>query len=127
MIEALWYGIVAALCFIGFVALVYYIVLSIYRPKKNGEYILTIPTNADRNEIRNCIYGAHLRNMMFADSMSESIIVLDNGLSMKQLDEIAFSQSDCGSVRVLKDYELIEYLKEKAYDGRKSCRDKGQC
>lgn len=121
MIEAIWLGLVAALCFIGFVALVYYIFLWIYRPKNCGKYILVLPQNADRNEIRNKIYGAHLHNMMFADSMSDDIVVLDTGLSEKQLKEISYSEHDCGSVTVLKENELTDYLKEKVSDGGKSC------
>lgn len=127
MIEALWYGAVAALSFIGFVALIYYIVLSVYKTKKHGEYILTIPSDCTRNELRNLIYGAHIRNMIYTDSAAQKIVVLDTGISDELFKEIALCENDCGKVLILDEKELIKYLRKKADDGGKSYRTDGQC
>lgn len=117
MIEAITYGFIAALCFIGFVSIIYYIILYIYRPKKCGTYILTIPENASRHKIGCLIYGAHLRNLLFGDLVCDDVIVFDNGLTDKQINDIHCQAKECGGIEICSKEKIIERLTE---NGRKS-------
>lgn len=76
--EAIWYALVAALTFLGFVSVLYYIVLRIFNPKNCGKYIIIIPKNAEKHEINSLLYSAHLRSMLFGDLLFDSITVIDN-------------------------------------------------
>lgn len=76
--EAVWYALVAALTFLGFVAVIYYIILRVFNPKNCGKYIITIPKNAGKHEINSLLYSAHLRSMLFGDLLFDGITVIDN-------------------------------------------------
>ena len=87
MIEAVWYGMAAALTFIGFVSLLCLTVLRIYRPKKKNAFVVLCPNQSDEGDIVNLIYSAHLRTLIFGSLFAERVTVIDDGLdeNIKQL------------------------------------------
>ncbi len=112
MIEAIFFGCVAALSFIGFISIIFYIVLFMYRPKKNGLFILTIPKDAKRHKIGDLIYGSHLRNMLFGELICENVVIFDNGLTAKQIKDINLVAKECGGIEICSQEKLIERLIE---------------
>lgn len=115
--ETVCCGVAAALAFIGFVAVIYFIALSFYKPRGNGRYIITIPPDGDRDAISSLIYGAHLRNMLFGDLISDSVIVLDNGLGDETRELIIRLSKEYGSVEICTVGELESSLLRKEKDG----------
>lgn len=121
MFEAIWYGTVAALAFIGFLALVYFVILSIYKPGGSGRYILVIPEDADKNKISNLVYGAHMRNILFGDLVCDDIYIVDCGLDEEKKRIVKEVSADCGGVKICAAEDLSDCLYRKENDGRKSC------
>ena len=76
MIEAVWYGIIAALTFIGIVALICFTVLTVFKPKGYGRYIIFISEDMESHEIRRQIYGGYLKSLIFGDMIFDSINVI---------------------------------------------------
>lgn len=66
MIEAVWYGLIAAAGFIGFISFVCLAILHYYKPK-NSRYIFIISENATCREAEHIICGAYLRKLIFGD------------------------------------------------------------
>ena len=89
-------GIVAALSFIGFVCIIYFIMLWFYRPKGNSSYIIKIPSKIDRGEAESLIYGAYLKKMIFGDLIFDDIFIDSEIMS---LEPYALLQSWYGSRR----------------------------
>ena len=92
MQNALVCGIVAALSFIGFVCIVYFLMLYFYRPKGNSRYVIKIPPNSDRGTIESLIYGVYFKKMIFGD------LIFDDKSSLsddeKELIDIIINETD---------------------------------
>lgn len=121
MLEAIWYGLVAALTFVGFISIIYFVVLCIYKPKGNGRYILVIPEKAKKDEISNLIYGAHMRNMLFGDLVSDEIYVVDCGLDDERKQLVEEVSKEYGGVNVCRIEELADSLYRKDNNGAGAC------
>ncbi len=95
MQNALVCGIVAALSFIGFISVIYFLLLCLYRPKGNSRYVLKIPPNCKRGELESLIYGAYLKKMIFGDLIFDEIAVDKSLLSdeEKQLVDQLISEN----------------------------------
>lgn len=76
MIEAVWYGLIAALTFVGIVASVCLAVLTVFKPKGFGRYIIFISDDMDSEEIRRQIYGGYLKNLIFGDLIFDGINIV---------------------------------------------------
>lgn len=73
MQNALIYGIVAALSFIGFVSILYFLMLFIYRPKGNSRYIIKIPHDTERGKIESLVYGTYFKKLIFGDLVFDEV------------------------------------------------------
>ena len=111
--EAVWYALVAALTFIGFVSIVFYILLKIYNPKQNGKFIISIPENANENEISFLLYAANLRSMLFGNLVFDSITVVDCSES-SQVSRLA---AEYVNIKVLKKSECMMSGKDENGNG----------
>ncbi len=121
MLEAIWYGSVAALTFIGFVSLVYVAVLHIYRPKGNGNYILYIPESYSIDEVLNQIYGAHLRNLIYGGLICNDIIIVDNNLSEERKLLIKKISEDFSGVNFISLDDITAFFERKEENGTGIC------
>lgn len=108
MQNALVCGVVAALSFIGFITVIYFLLLCLYRPKGNSRYVLKIPPNFKRGEAEALIYGAYFKKLIFGDLIFDEIIIDKSLLSdeEKQLVDKLISEN--------------KYYDREAQDGRKS-------
>ncbi len=66
-------GIVAALSFIGFVCILYFIMLYVYRPKGNSRYIVKIPSGTKRGDTEALVYGTFFKKLIFGDLIFDSV------------------------------------------------------
>ena len=98
--EAVWYALVAALTFLGFVSIIFYILLRVFNPKNSAKYIITIPKNACRQEINSILYSAHLRNMLFGDLMFRSITVVNNSRCEENCSLVSELAAEYGNMTV---------------------------
>lgn len=73
MQHAFLYGIIAALSFIGFVCIAYFIMLMIYRPKGGCRYTVVMPHNSETGTFERLLYGAYFRKMIFGDLIFDEI------------------------------------------------------
>ncbi len=121
MLEALWYGSVAALTFIGFISLLYFLLLHIYRPKDNGNYILCIPTNASAEEILKLIYGAYLRNLIYGSLICKDIVIFDNKLGEEKKHLIKKIAEDLGGISYISVSDLETLFERKEENGTGIC------
>lgn len=96
MIEAVWYGLIAALTFIGFVSVVCLTIMHFYKPKGSGNYILTIPENVSCDEIERLVCGAHLRRIIFGDLICDDVVVAYSGLNEECCQAVARSATEYG-------------------------------
>lgn len=78
MFEALWFGFVASLAFIGFMSIVCYIILHIYPPRKYCRFVMYIPDNITEDELHSLMYGSYLRNALCGDILTKDIIILSD-------------------------------------------------
>ncbi len=108
MQNALACGVVAALSFIGFITIIYFLLLCLYRPKGNSRYVLRIPPNCKRGEIETLVYGVYFKKMIFGDLIFDEIIIDKNLLSEeeKQLVDLLITENT--------------YCDREEKDGRKS-------
>lgn len=84
MQHAFVYGAIAALSFIGFVTLIYTVLLFVYRPKGCSEYIIRIPKDAGIGEIQRLIYGIHLKRLIFGDLIFDKTRIDSSELSEEE-------------------------------------------
>ena len=86
MQNALICGIVAALSFIGFVSILYFIMLFVYRPKGKSRYIIKIPHDAERGEVEALVYGTYFRKLIFGDLVFDDVEFDKSELSDEEAD-----------------------------------------
>lgn len=96
MQNALVCGIVAALSFIGFICIVYFLMLCFYRTKGNSLYVIKIPPNSDRGTVESLIYGVYFKKMIFGDLIFDDIVIDKSALSdeEKNLVDLILKESD---------------------------------
>lgn len=121
MIEAVWYGTIASFTFIGFVSLVYFIVLHIFRPKNNGRFILFIPSNSTVEEINSLVYGAHLRNLIYGSLISEEILILDNNFDDDKKKMIVDIAKNYGGIQFINSDNILTIFERKEENGTGIC------
>lgn len=76
MVEALWYGFIAALTFIGIVAVLCLAVLEFFKSKGQSRYIIYITDDIADDEIRRLIYGTYLKALVFGNLIFDGINVV---------------------------------------------------
>lgn len=121
MIEAFIYGMIASLTFIGFVSLVYFIVLHIYRPKENGRFVLFIPNNATNEEISSLIYGAHLRNLIYGSLISEDVFIFDNSFDESVKETIIDIAKNYGGIQFVNADNILSVFHREEENGTGIC------
>ena len=121
MLEAAWYGAITALTFIGFISLVYFFLLHIYRPKDNGNYMLYIPSDASENDILKLIYGAYLRNLIYGSLICRDIVVFDNCISDERRLLIKKITEDLGGISYVSVKDLTAFFERKEENGTGIC------
>ena len=95
MIEAVWYGLIAAFAFIGFVSFICLAVLHFYKPK-NSRYILIISENATCREAEHIICGAYLRRLIFGDLIFDEMTAEYCGLDENVRSTVSGLSSEYG-------------------------------
>ena len=111
--EAVWYGIVAALAFLGLVSIIYYVILLFYKPKCSCKYVIAVSDVSDKNEIGKLIYGSHIRSLIFGDLIGDGVVIINCGLdeeSSKMLSELA---DEYGGAIICRADELNDCFKHK--------------
>lgn len=89
MIEALWYGIVVSLSFIGFISVIYIVLLHIYSPAKYGNLVVSLSENLTKHELYDAVYGIRLHNALSGITNSEDLIILKSGSEAIYVCEIS--------------------------------------
>lgn len=117
MIEAVWYGMAAALTFIGFVSLLCLAVLRIYRPKKKNAHVVLMPCQSDTEDTVNLIYSAHLRMLIFGSLFAERVTVIDDGLSESAKKLVRDTAAQYGGIDICTADDFIRSAAGKEKDG----------
>lgn len=84
MQHAFAYGVICALSFIGFISIIYYVLLFVYRSKGRCSCVVRIPSGAKPSEIESMIYGSYFRKMIFGDLIYDRIYIDYNELSEEE-------------------------------------------
>lgn len=121
MIEAVWYGTAAALSFIGFVSLLFLILLNIYRPNEKNQYIIIIDETTDKHEISSLIYSAYLRNLIFGSLFCDGVTVVDCGAGEEIRQLVNGEVKRYGSITVCTSENVISTVTGKENDGSGAC------
>lgn len=88
MQHALLCGLIAALSFIGFICIVYFVMLVIYRPKGNSRYIIDLPHDAKAGEYEALLYGAYFRKMIFGDLIFDTVELDKSRLTEDEIEYV---------------------------------------
>ena len=110
MLEGIFYGIAAALVFLGLVCVVYIIMTRIFKTDCCGKLIVVLSPDKESCDIGALLYAAHLRLSIWGDCCNGRIIVVDNGLDKKQLDLCKRIMSECGSMELCKSSDIAQLL-----------------
>lgn len=89
MIEALWYGIVVSLSFIGFISVIYIVLLHIYSPAKYGNLVVSLSENLTKHELYDAVYGLRLHKALSGITISNDLIILKSGSDVIYVCEIS--------------------------------------
>lgn len=111
MIEALWYGFIVSLSFIGFVSILLYILLHTYAPHKNCKNIICLSDDLTENELYRMIYGVYLRRIIFGHLVPDKIIILNNQSDVASVCEMCELKEVFNNFECLTYEELIDKLK----------------
>lgn len=80
MIEAVWYGIIAAFSFLGLLSVLLYILLHIYNTNGIGKVVFYVDKNVPEHRFVDLIFSSYLRNFLFGKMISDEIIVISDSL-----------------------------------------------
>lgn len=80
MIEALFCGLVASMAFIGFISVIYYILLHIFKSSDCASYLICIPKQMKRDDFDNLYYLLHIKSIIFGDLFFNKIYLIDDNL-----------------------------------------------
>ena len=93
---ALMCGVVAALSFIGFVSIVYYVLLFLYRPKGQSRYIIRLSPDSEKGEAERLIYGAYIKKLVFGDLIFDEAEIQTDGLTDEETEQIKHLSDELG-------------------------------
>lgn len=109
MLEGIWYGIIAAFVFIGVLSTAY-IIMQILKTDARGRYVVIIPAKVSDEDIGTILYGAHMRMSLLGDCCYGKIVILDMGMSDKQIELCDTIMKECGNMELCKPYEVLPLL-----------------
>ena len=89
MIEALWYGIVVSLSFIGFISVIYIVLLHIYSPAKYGDLVVSLSENLTKPELYDAVYGLRLHKALSGIGNADDLILLKSGSEVIYVYEVS--------------------------------------
>ncbi len=95
MIEAVWYGLIAASAFIGFVSFICFSVLNLHKPE-NSRYIIIISENSTCREAEHLLCGAYLRRLIFGNLIFDEMTVEYCGADENVRDTVNRLSSEYG-------------------------------
>ena len=72
------------LVFLGLVALAYYIILRILRPKKSGKYIVLISADGSSSDAADRLCSEYMRLELLGEQLKGSVVVLDGGMTYEE-------------------------------------------
>ncbi len=113
MLEGIFYGIAAALVFLGLVCAAYIITAAVFRADFCGRLVVVLSPNEKNCDISSLLYAAHIRLALWGDCCKGRIIIVDNGLNQKQLDLCKRIMDECGSMELCKAHELAGVIDRK--------------
>ncbi len=103
--------------FMGLVALGYYIILRILRPKKGGSYSLVIAADSNSGDIEDRICSEFMRMEILGECARGSIITLDIGMTAEQRRRCEEFCRETKGVFVCSPDKLSELIKTIQTDG----------
>ena len=78
MIEAVWYGVIAAFSFLGLLSAILYIFLHICDVNGTGKLVFYVEENIPHHKMVDLLYGSYLRKFLFGKLISDEIIVISD-------------------------------------------------
>lgn len=112
MIEALWYGLIVSLSFIGFVAVLVYFLLHIYSLSNDSQLIFILPDNLTISELYKSLYGIYLRKFFGENITKDTLIILNNQSDILSVCEMCDLKDLCSNFECLTYDELINRLRQ---------------
>lgn len=107
MLEGVWYGIAAALVFLGLVSVAYIIFLKIFRTDLPENLVVVLSERDDGGDIGSFLYSAHMRLSLWGGG---KLVIVDNGLSENQLSLCRRIMNECGGMEMCSAAELADLL-----------------
>lgn len=98
MLHAIMCAFVIALSFIGFMTLIYFLLLILYKPKGRSRYILKFKSGSENGEIERQIYGVYFKKLLFGDLIFDIIEFDDSELSENEKLTVKTVCNDIGFI-----------------------------
>lgn len=92
MIEGIGYGIVASFAFIGFLFIVFILIMYFSSFDSTGKYIVHITNEMSKREIFDLIYGIIIRKSLCGDQMLSEVVLIN---SLTDEDKNKFFNDTC--------------------------------
>ena len=114
MLECIWYAFAAAFIFIGMTAVVFMIIIHIFKTSAGGEYIIAIPVTEHDDDIGSVLYSAHMRLAVLGDICRGRVIAVDLGMSEAQKNVCMGIMKECGNMQICKPQELVSFFRKES-------------
>lgn len=97
MIEAVWYGIIAAFSFLGLLSVILYIFLHVCDTNGIGKLVFYVEQNIPHHAMVDLLYSSFLRRILFDKLVSEEIIVISDSLGDDYINDFinVANELDC--------------------------------
>ncbi len=113
MIESFGLGILLSLAFIGFISLIYFIVLCYLRFEFTGRFVIHITNEMSKPDIYYQMYGVDIRKLIYGDGIFKEVIVID---SLTDADKKIFLNEICDDLcgfTLINDNDIQSYFDNK--------------
>ena len=117
MIENLWNGICAALAFIGFVSVIYLILIHIFSLDEGYFRVYYIDESFTAKDLIGLIYRRNIIDTMLWNSFCEIIIVYDTKCEENWRERFNSLSDDLENLVLLESKQLADYIKRKGKHG----------
>ncbi len=121
MIEAIWYGIIAVFAFMGFLSLIFYLLLYFFKPKADERNLIYIPDYYNDDDIANLIYGAYLRNIIYGGLITKDIFIVGPNIDESKKALLISLSENYSCINFIESKEINSLLIQEEENGTGFC------
>lgn len=105
--------ICSMLIFVSFVSIVIlatFLLFKLLMPKKKCDYFICIPCDENTENVSRLAYCARLKLNLCGECENNVLVIVDNGISEKQLEETLYICGQTDGITVVKKEDLKDFI-----------------